>query len=329
MKPVKLGIIGTGIAARDLHWPALKQIKDKFQIVAVCNRSEEKASKFSEKVGGAPFVLDYRELLAMPHVEAVDIVLPFDLNYQVTREALAAGKHVLVEKPLEANLEMAKKMLDLTGEFDRVMMVAEHFRYLPAFIQMKNYIQEGAIGTPYFVSWDIYSHMTFDNKYANTGWRINHTYPGGFITDGGIHNIAGLRFLLGDFQSGYAHVNQVNPKIGEIDTFSFIFRMNNNIQGTLNLLYTSIRHQDSALKIFGDQGTLLYIDNHVILKKKYEPEQDEYFVFTDGYRNEFVDFYEAVRNGRPVISTFGEAYRDLEVIIRALEGSKGDKVVKF
>jgi len=110
MKPIKLGIIGCGIAARNLHWPALQKLKDKFEITMVCNHSEPKARDFAEIVGGVPYVLDYRKLLQSPAVEAVDIVLPIYLNYQVTGDALQAGKHTVVEKPLAANLPDAKQM---------------------------------------------------------------------------------------------------------------------------------------------------------------------------------------------------------------------------
>jgi predicted dehydrogenase len=50
MKPVKLGIIGCGIAAKDLHWPALKELSDLFEIIVVCNHSEPKAKEFSQMV---------------------------------------------------------------------------------------------------------------------------------------------------------------------------------------------------------------------------------------------------------------------------------------
>ena len=111
MNKIKLGIIGCGIATKELHWPALQKLKDKFEITMVCNHTEPKAKDFARIVGGVPYVLDYRELLQNSNVEAVDIILPIHLNYQVTKDALEAGKHVIVEKPIAANLEQAKEML--------------------------------------------------------------------------------------------------------------------------------------------------------------------------------------------------------------------------
>ena len=62
-KKIKLGMIGCGIAARNLHFPALQHLQSKFEIRMVCNNSESKAKTFSDLVGGVPFVKDYHEAL--------------------------------------------------------------------------------------------------------------------------------------------------------------------------------------------------------------------------------------------------------------------------
>nr|MBC8400837.1 Gfo/Idh/MocA family oxidoreductase [Candidatus Neomarinimicrobiota bacterium] len=84
MPPIKLGIIGTGLAARKLHWPALKKLLAKFEIATVCNHTDQKAREFARLVGGVPYVLDYHDLLDNSQIEAVDIVLPIELNHIVT-----------------------------------------------------------------------------------------------------------------------------------------------------------------------------------------------------------------------------------------------------
>ena len=128
MEPVKLGIIGCGIAARELHWPALRQLGDKFTITAACNRTLSKAEEYAAMIGGTPVYTDYRKLLTSHDVEAVCIALPFHLNLEVTRAALEAGKHVFVEKPAASKLEEAEEMKALEKRHsDRVTMIAENF----------------------------------------------------------------------------------------------------------------------------------------------------------------------------------------------------------
>lgn len=329
MKPVKLGIIGCGIAARELHWPALQKLQDKFEIPLVCNHTEPKAKDFAELVGGVPYVLDYRELLQSPEVEAVDIVLPIPMNYQVTRDALRAGKHVLVEKPLAANLSQARKMLVLEKRYPLVMMVAENFRYRPTFYRLKAYLDQGQIGKPYAVFWNVFYRLDRDDKYARTQWRIHHQYPGGFITDGGVHNIAALRFLFGEIISGTAFTKSINPDIGELDTMSFQFATTDNVHGVFNVFFSTNGYLENRILILGNQGSIIVENNKIILKKTGQADQEKIVEDDGGYQGEFENFYGAIRTGQKVISSFSEAYRDLWVIIRALNTAKKFDKISF
>ena len=71
MPPLRLALVGTGIAARELHWPALRQLSDRYQIVAVCNRSRPKAEAFAELIGLdlVNVTTDYAQVLARPDVD--------------------------------------------------------------------------------------------------------------------------------------------------------------------------------------------------------------------------------------------------------------------
>lgn len=126
-------------------------------------------------MGGVPYVLDYHDLLQRADIEAVDIALPIHLNYQVTKDALQAGKHLIVEKPLAANLSEAKMMLNFENKYSLVMMIAENFRYCSIFHRIRNYLQQSKIGKPYAVFWNRFILINLkNNKYAQTKWRINH-----------------------------------------------------------------------------------------------------------------------------------------------------------
>ena len=321
MKPIKLGIIGCGIAARNLHWPALQKLKDKFEITMVCNHSEPKARDFAEIVGGVPYVLDYRKLLQSPAVEAVDIVLPIYLNYQVTGDALQAGKHTVVEKPLAANLPDAKQMVEFEKRYPQVMMVAENFRYRPTFHQVKRYLDQGRIGEAYAVFWNVFYHIDQKDRYAQTRWRIQHQHPGGFLSDAGVHNIATLRLLFGEIIAGTAFTKSVNPGIGELDTLSFQFSATKNVHGVLNLFFSAKGYSENRMLILGDQGSIIVEQNKINLKRIGDTDLEEIIEDDGGYQGEFEDFYGAIRTGQKVVSTFSEAYSDLQVIINALKSA--------
>lgn len=320
MDKIKLGIIGCGLAAEHLHLPALQKLSGKFKITQVCNHTEPKARRFAKLAGNVPWVLDYHQVLANPDVDAVLIALPIELNYRTTLDAVKAGKHVLLEKPLAANLEEARKMLLFNKLYKSVMMVAENFRFHPMLLKIKEIMRSGEIGNVFAASWNVFSLLTFENKYAQTKWRIDHKYPGGFITDAGVHYTAGLRLLFGEIIEDKSFFKSVNPAIGSHDTWSYLFRTALNISGTFNLHFSVNGLNENELVIFGDSGTIranIYKTEINILK---EQKSEKIFVENDiGYYDQLLAFYDTVRKSAPNRSDFKEAYRDLELIISAME----------
>lgn len=322
MNRAKLGIIGCGIAARELHLPALQKLTDKFEITIVCNHTEPKAKSFAELAGGVSYVLDYHDLLNRSDVEAVDIVLPIHLNYQVTRDALEAGKHVIVEKPLAANLSEANEMLTFESRFPQVKMVAENFRYRTTFHRVKAMLEAGEIGKPYSVFWNVFYYVDLQSKYARTQWRIHHQYPGGFITDGGVHNMAVIRYLFGEITSGCAFTKSINPGIGKLDTMSFQFSTESGVDGVFNVFFSSNGYSENRIIILGHEGSLVIENNNITIKKQGKLDQVETVDDDGGYQGQFEDFYEAIRAGKPVKSSFSEAYQDFAAILKALESAE-------
>ncbi|MFQ5637270.1 MAG: Gfo/Idh/MocA family protein [bacterium] len=323
MPPIKLGIIGCGIAANKLHWTALQKIRDQFEITAVCNNTEPKAKAFAQKVGGVPYVLDYRELLQRPDIEAVDIALPIQLNCEIAKDSLSAGKHVIVEKPMAANRQQAQAMLEYEKRFEQVKMVAENFHYHKGFLRVRELIRGGIIGVPFAAFWDVFRRIDANNPYAQTQWRIEHEYPGGFVLDGGVHFIAALRLIFGDIIAGQAFTKSVNPNIGEIDSCSFQFETPGDVHGVLNLYFSVDGISKNQLVVLGKEGTL-FLENteNLIVRKAEEVVLEETIDCDWGYREEFEDFFQAIRFGKPVEVSFAQAYRDLDVMISALESAK-------
>ncbi|MBD3226305.1 MAG: hypothetical protein GF313_16370 [Caldithrix sp.] len=330
MAPIRLGIIGCGIAANKLHWPALQKLKEQFEVTMVCNHTEPKAKTFAQRVGDVPYVLQYEQLIEDPKVEAVSIMLPVELNYQVTKAALKAGKHVMLEKPLAVDTGQGKSLLDLTNASDKICMVAENFRYRPVYQTVRQLLEEKRLGRVYSMQWNVFNKITADNPYANTSWRINHKYEGGFVTDAGVHNIAVIRDLFGDITQGFAQSQSVNPKIGAIDQLQFLFKTHQNIHGQLNLNYSSTGCNENRLLISGSAGSLEIHHNRITISDNKGGKQ----TFTDdhddgGYAAQYFDFYNAIRHDQPVKSSFYEGLMDLQTILSALQAAKGGRVIAF
>jgi len=321
LKPVKLGIIGCGIATRELHAPALLKLKDKFEVTAVCNINEPKAMECADGFGRIPFVFDYRDVLKRTDVEAVDIAVPYNLNYEITLAALEAGKHVIVEKPLAHDLAEAHRMLELDRRYPQVKMVAENFRYHPAFLRLRALMGDGAIGEPLSIFWNVFRLVDANNKYYQTGWRVENRFPGGFVTDGGVHNIAALRMMFGDIVRGQAFSRSVNPEIGDIDSLSFQFETVGGVQGVLNIFVSVKGLFKNEIVIVGREGTIEVVNNKAIRIHRQGNSVEETILADTSYLSEFEDFFQAIRTGQPVASPFSEAFRDLQVMLSAVGGS--------
>jgi len=89
---------------------------------------------------------DYRSLLADPKIDAVLIAVPIELNAPILMEALAAGKHVIAEKPIAANIHEAEQVLKLCSASDRVVVIAENFRYWENLGRARDLLASGKIG---------------------------------------------------------------------------------------------------------------------------------------------------------------------------------------
>lgn len=330
MEKVKLGIIGCGIASRDLHYPALKKLQDKFEIALVCNHTKPKAISFSDLAGGVPYTLDYKEVLSNPEIAAVTIALPIELNYKVAKDAMKAGKHIILEKPLAVNLNEAGALVKLSVNYRKVFLIAENFRYRQVFHAAKKHIQNGDIGKVYSAVWNVFSRIDEkNNKYAQTKWRQRHKYAGGFITDAGVHNIAALRFILGDIASGSAFAGSVNKKIGGTDTFSMHFAAKSGVTGIFNMFFSVSGYYEDKLLIMGTKGTAEITANQLKLYSEGKEKQVEKWDEDSGYYEEFSDFYNAIVNKKKHISPAKEAYKDLEVILKALQSAEQGKKFKI
>jgi predicted dehydrogenase len=321
MGAIKLGFIGPGIAARDLHWPALKDLRDEFEVTAVCGHGEKSAREFAALVGGVPFTTDLNELLARPDVEAVVIAAPFELNLPLTRAALRAGKHVLVEKPLAPSKREARAMRDLEASTKLVTMVAENWRYRRIFVRMRELIAEGAVGKPFAAFLDCMGKFSAESKYFSVStWRLRMPFAPMFMYDVGVHLMSAMRMLLGEVEYGIAQATSLTPGLDKIDSLSFQMKFGSGAHGLLNYYINSQGHDRQNLVILGTEGSLHAEENFSRLTIRKEGGETLVDVAEKdiGYTGEFLDFYRCIREGKRSDSPFAESYGDVRAIAHAL-----------
>ena len=146
MKPVGIGMLGCGRIA-DLQCLGYLE-HPRAKIAAVCDLDGEKARRRAEKWGAPRSYTDLDRMLADPEVDAVDILTPHHLHEDHARAALAAGKHVSLQKPPTRTLEELDRVARAAEEAGRVLRVFENFMHYPPHVRAKQLIEEGAIGVP-------------------------------------------------------------------------------------------------------------------------------------------------------------------------------------
>lgn len=317
--PVRIALIGAGIFARDAHVPAILALGDAFRVVAVASRSGTSAEKIAAML---PYPVeatnDVPALYARDDIEAINLLLPVQEMETATEAALRSGKHVVSEKPIATSSAEARRLIAMPRK--GVWMVAENWRY-EGFVQTAaKAIRDGQIGRPVFFNWALYAETSPGNKYYATPWRRAGSYQGGFLLDGGVHHIAGLRMLLGEVASVSAVTAAIRPDLPPIDTQAVAFEFENGAVGTFAASYAVGVPWDTTLDITGTEGTLRIGRGKVTVARG--TEITEVPTPRDGVEAELEDFARAIREGTPMRGTPEEALQDVLVVEAILKSAE-------
>ncbi|HEY0604738.1 MAG TPA: Gfo/Idh/MocA family oxidoreductase [Herpetosiphonaceae bacterium] len=331
-QPINLGIVGAGLAVKQLHWPALQRLRERYTIGAVADIDSGKARAIADLVGASKTFADYRELLALPEIEAVLISLPIHLTAHIAIEAARAGKHVILEKPLAANLEQARLARDELGRYPVKVLVAENMRYRDDLAAARRLLDEGAIGDLILVRMQALARADTSDpeSFASTPWRQDIQYRGGALLDGGVHHAAAMRGIAGEVEWVQAFIKYGGgSQLNGPTTISMNLRFRSGAIGAY--LFSSICHNEDAgfltLTVHGTSGTIEVRDGTTRLLRPGESPETIVADAEGGYYGEFLNFYAAIREDQPIVSTVEQGYRDMELILRAIDSAEQAKVL--
>lgn len=204
MKTVRFGLIGAGLMGREFasaaaRWCHLTEAVARPEIVAVCNRRAAPFDWFRTHFPGiTQYTQDYRELLANPAVEAVYIAVPHHLHQEIYGAAIAAGKHLLGEKPfgidLPANTTISEGLRQHPAVFARC---ASQWMFFPAAQRMAEMIERGAFGEVFEVNAGFLHSSDLDpNKPINWKRKVEFNGEYGCLGDLGLH-VCAMPFRAG------------------------------------------------------------------------------------------------------------------------------------
>ncbi|KIX08304.1 uncharacterized protein Z518_02960 [Rhinocladiella mackenziei CBS 650.93] len=273
-----------GIFAREEHKPAVETAKD-LALKAVYSRSvksarslevdESKVDLYSDDSGAGKSLDD---LLARSDIQAVIIALPIKNQPDYIRKALLAGKHVLSEKPVAENVKDAVALIkwyrtEMVGK-NVTWGVAENVRYTNSFDHAADAVQTKGRQLTFRCRMQT---LVEGGKYFETSWRKVPTHQGGFLLDGGVHFVAGLRLMLGKHNplvSLSAHSAQLQEHLPPVDTVEATAKSKKGTIGTISISFGTTA-KGSEWTVGCDKGFVSLTRNKVTIDDKTEEIEDE------------------------------------------------------
>lgn len=133
-KKIRVGIVGCGEVTQIMHWPSLYQLADLYEVTALCDINSKVLELLGEQWNIEALTTSYQELVSRSDIDAVLVANPNAFHAEVTLAAIAAGKHVLVEKPMSVNRREAEQIVSAQKTAKVIVQVGYMRRYAPAFL---------------------------------------------------------------------------------------------------------------------------------------------------------------------------------------------------
>jgi len=230
---INWGIIGCGNVTELKSGPAFNKVAHS-KLVAVMRRNAALAQDYAQRHQVPKFYSDATELINDPDINAIYIATPPDTHASYAIQAMKAGKPVYVEKPMARNYAECKEMIRVSEETGMPLFVAYYRRTLPAFLKVKELIENNAIGKPLTIH--IKLHKAFgeqDQLPDKQHWHVNpEVGGGGHFYDLASHQFDYLDFLFGPVTEVSGIASNITGYYKAEDTVSAVFTFKSGVQGT-------------------------------------------------------------------------------------------------
>ncbi|MFB7717248.1 Gfo/Idh/MocA family protein [Nocardia sp. NPDC056100] len=311
--PLRIGVLGAAsIAPSALIAPAKRN--SEVTVAAVAARDGMRAAAFAKKHGIEAAYDDYEKLVTAPDINAVYIPLPNGLHGRWTRAALAAGKHVLCEKPFTANTAEAREIQALAQDSDRVVMEAFHYRYHPFTLAAEKIAASGELGELVRIETAFCFPLP---KFSDI--RYDYDLAGGALMDAGCYAVHMARVLGGEqpeVTSAQAKVR--DPRVDRAMTAEL--RYPSGHTGRIRCSMWSSDVLRVSARVIGERGELRMLNpigpqlGHRLTVRTDRGKRVERFTRRPTYDFQLDAFADAVLRGAPVLTPPRDSVENMAVI---------------
>lgn len=334
IKPVRIGIVGCGSVMR---YPYTRQIQRMqasgmaVEVVRACDAVADRQEIVVERFGDIPFSTNYRDVVEADDVDLVLVLTSMPQHGPIAKAALQAGKHVLVEKPMAVDLELAAELVELAKHSVGFLLPAPHVVLSPTYQTMWQRIHNGDIGQVL-------------QARAIYGWngpfwgRWFYEQGGGPLFDLGVYNVTSLTGLLGPAKRVTAMTAIARPErivddapmqVQTEDSAHVLIEFANNVIAVVTTGFTMQTYRCPAIEIYGSTGTIQMLgddwdpngyelwQNNVGAWQLY-PESNPDWPWTDGLRH----LVECIQSGTRPMITPEHGYHVLEIMLKAQQAGR-------
>ena len=296
---MRIAFLGCGFITR-VHSRQLRSLRPEV-LCGYASRDARRAEAFRSRYSGFASYPDYAAALSDPRVDAIVVAVPPRLHLDLVRQALAAGKHVLVEKPAFPRLDDYFAAIAARDAAQRVVLVGENDHYKPLAVRLRALLREGVIGDMVFAQFTTIARRM---KSADD-WRNDEAMAGGdAFFEEGIHWL----HVAGSLGPRITHIHGYRPAVSpsgpdrRAKSMMAAFRYDNGAVGSLFYsreipsLFRGLR----LSKLYGRDGIISFESNGVVLIARGRGLPRVIFPgFRDirGYKAMYRDFHRAVTTG--------------------------------
>jgi len=341
---LKYGIIGCGRISPN-HIAAA--IKNKLEIVALCDVEERKAEALKEqfKLDRSKVYTDYKEMIIQEKIDLIAICTESGNHGTIALDCLDSNINLIIEKPITLSLDEADKIIEKSKAKNLKVSACHQNRFNKSIQKIREAVVQNRFGKLLHGT----AHIRWnrgDSYYKQASWRGTWEQDGGALMNQCIHNIDILRWMMGeDIEEVIGITDRMNHEIMEAEDFgAALIRFTNGsygiVEGTTNVYP---RNLEETLYIFGEKGTVKAggksvniieewsfgdnLDDPEEVKRKYFEDPPNVYGF--GHNPLYTDVIEAIKEDREPSITAEDGRKALELILAIYKSSAERKPVKL
>lgn len=339
------GIIGTGLIAH-FHAKAIAAIPNA-ELVGAYNINYDKAAVFSQEHGAIAYS-SLNEMLDNNEIDVVCICTPSGAHLEPAVQCIEAGKHCLIEKPLEITLDRCDRIIGAAEKAGVKVGVIFPSRFAEVNQQLKQAITTNRFGD--FVLGDAYVKWHRTPAYYLSGkWRGSWQYDGGgAMMNQGIHAVDLLQWLMGPVKTVSAFASNIKHKNIEVeDTIVAALKFANGALGTIECTTAAFPGALKRIEIIGTSGSVVIEENNIIqwqfekeipldyavknnaVNKSSGGAADPAAINFQGHQKQIEDMLDAIQNDSPLFIDAKEGRKSVEIILAAYKSAASGEAVRL